>query len=100
MPPGPGILDTSVVLLAPRLRTTEALAAEPEISAVTLAELSVGPLVAEDETQRTLRQAEIHQAEAAFEPIPFALPRRVPSAVSRPHRAAPAEKCPPGASMR
>jgi predicted nucleic acid-binding protein len=41
------------------------------ITAVTLAELSVGPLVAIDERERTARQAHLQQAEADFEPLPF-----------------------------
>ena len=41
------------------------------ISAVTLAELSVGPLVAADETERARRLAQVQQAEADFDPLPF-----------------------------
>jgi hypothetical protein len=41
-----GILDTSTVILLPRLSDPTLLPAEPLITAVTLAELSVGPLVA------------------------------------------------------
>ena len=41
------------------------------ISAVTLAELSVGPLVASDDAERARRQAHLQQAEADFDPIPF-----------------------------
>ncbi len=41
-----GVLDTSTVILLPRLRDPELLPTEPLITAVTLAELSVGPLVA------------------------------------------------------
>ncbi|HMJ78668.1 MAG TPA: PIN domain-containing protein, partial [Iamia sp.] len=44
---------------------------EPVITAVTLAELSVGPLVATDEAERAARQAHLQQAEADFEPLPF-----------------------------
>ncbi|MGH8923509.1 MAG: type II toxin-antitoxin system VapC family toxin [Acidimicrobiia bacterium] len=44
---------------------------EPLISVVTLAELSVGPLVAATETEREARQAHLQQAEADFDPIPF-----------------------------
>ncbi len=47
------------------------LPAEPLITAVTLAELSVGPLVAHDEQERAARQAHLQQAEADFEPLPF-----------------------------
>jgi hypothetical protein len=46
-----GILDTSTVILLGRLNEAD-LPAEPLITAVTLAELSVGPLVAVDESER------------------------------------------------
>jgi predicted nucleic acid-binding protein len=38
---------------------------------VTLAELSVGPLVAKGESERIARQSQLQQAEADFEPLPF-----------------------------
>jgi tRNA(fMet)-specific endonuclease VapC len=38
---------------------------------VTLAELSVGPLVAADDAERAARQARLQQVEAVFEPLPF-----------------------------
>jgi len=41
------------------------------ISTITLAELSVGPLVAASERERAKRQAVLQQAEADFEPLPF-----------------------------
>jgi len=41
------------------------------ITAVTLAELSVGPLVAQDNQERMERQAQLQQAEADFDPLPF-----------------------------
>jgi tRNA(fMet)-specific endonuclease VapC len=67
-----GVLDTSTVILLGRLTDArEALPDEPVITAVTLAELSVGPLVATDEVQRVARQAHLQQAEADFEPLPF-----------------------------
>ncbi len=44
---------------------------EPLISAVTLAELSVGPLVARSEEERAARQAHLQQAETDFDPLPF-----------------------------
>lgn len=47
------------------------LPSEPVITTVTLAELSVGPLVSEDETERIARQAQLQQAEADFDPLPF-----------------------------
>jgi len=39
--------------------------------AVTLAELSVGPLVASDPGERAARQLRLQQAEADFDPLPF-----------------------------
>ena len=44
--PDRGLLDTSVVILLDRLGDPSVLPGEPLISAITLAELSVGPLVA------------------------------------------------------
>jgi len=44
---------------------------QPLISAITLAELSVGPLVAADDEERARRQAQVQQAEARFDPLPF-----------------------------
>lgn len=41
---------------------------------MTLAELSVGPLVARDERQRVARQAHLQQAESDFTPLPFDAP--------------------------
>lgn len=70
-PPVRGILDTSAVILLPRLVDAAALPAEPLITAVTLAELSVGPLVARDDGERAARQAHLQQAEADFDPLPF-----------------------------
>lgn len=66
-----GVLDTSTVILLPRLEDPASLPAEPFITAVTLAELSVGPLVAVSDEERAARQAHLQQAEADFEPLPF-----------------------------
>lgn len=66
-----GVLDTSTVILLQRLRDATALPAEPLVTAVTLAELAVGPLVAGEEGERARRQAHLQQAEADFEPLPF-----------------------------
>lgn len=66
-----GVLDTSTVILLGRLADVTALPDEPVITAVTLAELSVGPLVAVDEHERAARQAQLQQAEADFDPLPF-----------------------------
>jgi tRNA(fMet)-specific endonuclease VapC len=70
-PPTRGILDTSTVILLGKLTDTTALPTEPLITAVTLAELSVGPLVANGESERVARQSQLQQAEADFEPLPF-----------------------------
>src|ERR1700730_7416500 len=66
-----GVLDTSTVILLPRLTDPELLPSEPLITAVTLAELSVGPLVARTDQERAARQAPLQQPEADFDPIPF-----------------------------
>jgi predicted nucleic acid-binding protein len=66
-----GILDTSTVILLPRLVDADTLPEAPTITAVTLAELSVGPLVARTDAERAARQAHLQQAEADFDPIPF-----------------------------
>lgn len=66
-----GILDTSVLILLSRLTDAAHLPAEPVITTVTLAELSVGPLVARDDGERSAGQAHLQQAEADFEPLPF-----------------------------
>lgn len=69
-PPTRGILDTSTVILLQRLPDASVLPAEPLITAVTLAELAVGPLIA-DGAETATRQAHLQQAEAAFAPLPF-----------------------------
>jgi hypothetical protein len=69
--PSRGVLDTSTVILLQRLTDASALPAEPLITAVTLAELAVGPLVAEEESEAATRQAHLQQAEADFAPLPF-----------------------------
>jgi tRNA(fMet)-specific endonuclease VapC len=66
-----GILDTSTVILLGQLTDATSLPTEPLITVVTLAELSVGPLVAEDESERVARQSQLQQAEADFDPLPF-----------------------------
>jgi predicted nucleic acid-binding protein len=66
-----GILDTSTVIQLEKLTDAKALPAEPLITAVTLAELSVGPLVAKGESERVARQTQLQQAEADFKPLPF-----------------------------
>jgi predicted nucleic acid-binding protein len=69
--PRRGLLDTSTVVLLPRLTDPGVLPDEPLISTITLAELSVGPLVAGSATEQAARQAHVQQAEADFDPLPF-----------------------------
>lgn len=66
-----GLLDTSAILLLPRIADASALPEIPLLSAITLAELSVGPLVTDDDAERVRRTAQVQQAEADFDPIPF-----------------------------
>jgi tRNA(fMet)-specific endonuclease VapC len=65
-----GLLDTSTLILIPRITNPNVLPDAVLISAVTLAELSVGPLVAVGR-ERESRQAVLQQAEADFVPLPF-----------------------------
>lgn len=65
-----GLLDTNVVVLLGRVQAQD-LPDEPVICAVTLAELSVGPLVTDDAAERAARQARLQETEAAFDPLPF-----------------------------
>jgi len=69
-----GILDTSTLILLARIQSPDALPAEPLITAITLAELSVGPLVAATDAERPARQAHVQQTEADFDPLPFDAP--------------------------
>lgn len=66
-----GVLDTSTVILLQRIADPSVLPAEPLITAITLAELAVGPLVVEKEADRADRQTHLQQAEADFVPLPF-----------------------------
>lgn len=66
-----GVLDTSTLILLTRLDDANLLPQEPLITAVTLAELSVGPLVAKTDEERAARQAHVQQAESDFDPLPF-----------------------------
>lgn len=69
--PTRGILDTSTVIRLREITDPSVIPREPLITAITLAELSVGPLVASDEQERAARQAHLQQAEADFDPLPF-----------------------------
>lgn len=66
-----GILDTNTLILLPRFASPELLPKVPTITSITLAELSVGPLVASSDEERAHRQAHLQQAEADFDPLPF-----------------------------
>ena len=66
-----GLLDTCTVLRIGELDSSD-LPEQVVISAITLAELSVGPLVATDESERMARQALLQQVEADYgDPLPF-----------------------------
>jgi tRNA(fMet)-specific endonuclease VapC len=66
-----GVLDTSTVILLGRIDDLATLPDESVISAITLAELSVGPHVADTEAERIARQAHLQQAENDFDVIAF-----------------------------
>ena len=66
-----GLLDTSVVVSLGGLTDLDALPARCFVSAITLAELSVGPLVATTDRARIARQSVLQQVEADFHAIPF-----------------------------
>lgn len=69
-PDGAGLLDTNLVIDLARVEPTD-LPEVPLISTVTLAELSVGPLVTADPTERARRQQVLQLTEASFDPLPF-----------------------------
>ncbi|MCR6711592.1 MAG: type II toxin-antitoxin system VapC family toxin [Demequina sp.] len=66
-----GLLDTSTLILLGRIADPADLPRTPMISAITLAELSVGPLVASSDAERAARQAHLQQAESDFDAVPF-----------------------------
>lgn len=66
-----GLLDTSALLTLRRLPDVSVLPEVALISAITLAELSLGPLVATDEAERARRLVHVQEAEADFDPLPF-----------------------------
>lgn len=69
--PDRGLLDTNTIILLDRLMDPDLLPVHPVISAITLAELSVGPLVTDDPVERSSRQAHLQLAESSFRPLPF-----------------------------
>jgi predicted nucleic acid-binding protein len=66
-----GLLDTSVVIDWDDPSVQRALPEEIAVSAITLAELAAGPILASSVTEQSIRQARLQQTEATFEPIPF-----------------------------
>lgn len=66
-----GVIDTSTVILLGRIEDPAALPDDSAVSAVTLAELSVGPLVARTSRERAARQSHLQMAESDFEVLPF-----------------------------
>ena len=66
-----GLLDTSVVVSLGGITDAADLPSRCFVSAITLAELSVGPLVARNDVDRIARQSVLQQVEADFDPIPF-----------------------------
>jgi len=64
-----GLLDASVVVALSQGAITSQLPEFLMISAITLAELSVGPLIATDAAERAKRQAVLQGIEAAFDPL-------------------------------
>jgi len=66
-----GLLDTSVVIDWDDPLVQRALSEEISVSAITLAELAAGPILASTVTEQSTRQARLQQTEATFEPIPF-----------------------------
>ena len=65
------MLDTSTVILLGEISDPTELPDESVISAITLAELSVGPHVAHDDAERSARQQHLQQAEADFDVVAF-----------------------------
>ena len=68
---GEGILDTSAFIMYERLVEQGHIPNRPLITTITLAELSVGPLVTSDDSEAAIRQAHLQHAESDFEPLPF-----------------------------
>lgn len=66
-----GVLDTSTIILLERIGDISSLPEEPMITAVTLAELSVGPLVASNPEEQAIRQLRLQQTETDFHPLAF-----------------------------
>lgn len=65
------ILDTSALIFLDRFSSAEILPRVPLVTAISLAELSVGPLAAKSEVERARRVAHLQRVEATFSPLPF-----------------------------
>lgn len=59
------------MILLTRITDESVLPVEPLITTVTLAELSVGPLVATTDEERAARRSQVQQAESCFGSLPF-----------------------------
>ena len=68
--PQVGLLDTNTVIYLGDLQP-EDLPEEPLISAITLAELTAGPLATDDLVERAKRQRHLQRAELDFDALPF-----------------------------
>jgi hypothetical protein len=68
---GGGVLDTSVVISLPDITDPAHLPEDPQVAAITIAELSLGPQLTTDERVRQARIANLEAARAAFDPLPF-----------------------------
>jgi tRNA(fMet)-specific endonuclease VapC len=66
-----GLLDTSAVLILGEHLDDPRMPERLFISAITLAELSVGPLVARTDTERADRLSVLQHAEAHLDALPF-----------------------------
>ncbi|HUZ78971.1 MAG TPA: type II toxin-antitoxin system VapC family toxin [Chloroflexota bacterium] len=66
-----GLLDTSVIIDWDDPAVAAALPDEAAISAITLAELTVGPHLSSSSEERARRQTRLQQVEATFQAIAF-----------------------------
>ncbi len=66
-----GLLDTSVIIDWDNPTVQRVLPEEISVSAISLAELAAGPILASTITEQSKRQTRLQQVEATFEPIPF-----------------------------
>jgi predicted nucleic acid-binding protein len=71
MPSGTGVVDTSTVIWLERIAEPEnVLPGRMMITSITLAELAVGPIVADDVQERAVRQRHLRDA-LLFDRLPF-----------------------------